>query len=151
MPVAKRSAEGPLVFPRQERLKGRDEIREVFNRKRVVSCSGAKLFILKNGLPYNRIAFTFSRKFGNAVKRNRARRLGREAYRHLRQTLKPGYDLVLLVYPAGNLSPAGLGRKVYEGNGQLGPQRPGHDDFSFRMKQLRELLCRAGLFNRIAK
>ena len=60
------------------------------------------------------------------MERNRARRLGREAYRHLRQELKPGYDLVLLVYP-------------------------GNADFGFRMKQLRELLGRAGLFDRIGK
>jgi len=119
--------EGPLVFPQRERLKGRVDIQEVFNRRRVVSCQGAKLFMLKNGLPHNRIAFTFSRKFGNAVERNRARRLGREAYRYLRQKMKPGYDLVLLVYPLG------------------------HDDFSFRMEQFRELLSRAGLFNRIAE
>ena len=125
-PGLKVTAEGRLGFPQQERLKGRDEIREVFNRKRVVSCSGAKLFILKNGFSYNRIAFTFSRKFGNAVERNRARRLGREAYRHLRQGLKPGYDLVLLVYPGNNI-------------------------FSSRMEQLRELLSRAGLFNRTVK
>ena len=87
----------------------------------MVSCSGAKLFILKNELPYNRIAFTHSKKFGNAVERNRARRLGREAYRHLRKDLRPGYDLVLLLYP-------------------------GNDDFCLRMKQLRELFSRAGLF-----
>ena len=119
-------ADVKLAFPRRERLKGRDEIREVFNGKRVVSVPCAKLFILKNGLDYNRIAFTFSKKFGNAVERNRARRLGREAYRHLRQELKPGYDLVLLVYP-------------------------GNESLSFRMNQLRELLSRAGLFNRIVK
>ncbi|MDR2842768.1 MAG: ribonuclease P protein component, partial [Spirochaetaceae bacterium] len=47
----------------------------------------------------NRIAFIFARKFGNAVQRNRARRLGREAYRHLRLRLKRGFDMALLVYP----------------------------------------------------
>ena len=112
----------PLVFPRQERLKGRNEIQQVFRQRRAVSCDGAKLFILKNGLSYNRIAFTFSRKFGNAAERNRARRLGREAYRHLRQDLRPGNDLVLLVYP-------------------------GIDDFNSRVEQLRGLLNRAGLFS----
>jgi len=54
---------------------------------------------LINGLPHNRIVITFVRKYGNAVQRNRARRLGREAYRLMKGTLKTGYDLVLLVYP----------------------------------------------------
>jgi len=109
-------------FPRKERLKGRIEIREVFNRKKCVSCSGAKLFTLRNGLPYNRIAFTFSRKFGKAVERNHSRRLSREVYRHLRKQLRSGFDLVLLVYPGG-------------------------DNFSVRMEQFRVLFSRAGILN----
>ena len=115
---------GDYCFPRQERLKGRDEIREVFSRRKAVSCAGAKLLTLKNGFPHNRIAFTFSRKFGCAVERNRARRVGREAYRHLRGELKTGFDLVLLVYP-------------------------GKDDFDSRLRQLTELFRRAGLLESI--
>ena len=103
-------------------MKRRDDIREVFKRRGTVSCSGAKLFTLRNGLPHNRIAFTFPRKFGSAVERNRSRRLSREAYRLLRNELRKGYDLVLLVYP-------------------------GQDDFLTRMDQLRGLFSRAGLFN----
>jgi ribonuclease P protein component len=109
-----------LRFKREERLKKRDEIRAVFNRGKVVTCSGAKLFVLRNGLSFNRIAFTFVRKFGNAVERNRARRVGREAYRHIRNRLQCGFDLVLLVYP-------------------------GKDSFSARIKQLGILFSRAGL------
>ena len=71
----------------------------VFKKGRAVSCSGCKLFFLANELPCNRIAFSFVRKYGNAVKRNRARRLGREAYRLMKGKLKTGYDLVLLFYP----------------------------------------------------
>jgi len=108
-------------FPRKEKLKGRNEIREVFSRRKGVSCSGAKLLTLRNGLPHNRIAFTFSRKFGKAVERNYSRRLSREVYRQLRNKLLQGYDLVLLVYP-------------------------GRDVFSARMEQMRELFSRAGLF-----
>ena len=109
-------------FPRKEKLKGKDEIREVFNRKKGVFCVGARLFTRKNELPYNRIAFTFSRKFGKAVERNRSRRLSREVYRHLRKELRKGYDLVLLVYP-------------------------GRDVFSLRAGQMRELFSRAGLLD----
>ena len=85
-----------------------------------MSCSGAKLFRLENGLGRNRIAFTCARKFGTAVERNRARRLGREAYRLLKNRLESGYDLVLLVYP-------------------------GRDSLADRMDQLATLFARAGL------
>jgi ribonuclease P protein component len=88
-------------FGREERLKGRNEIREVFGKGKRIGCQGAKLFILKNNLPHNRICFTFSRGFGSAVQRNRAKRLGREVYRNLRPRLRNGYDLILLVYPEG--------------------------------------------------
>jgi len=37
--------------------------------------------------------------FGNAVSRNRARRLGREAFRLIKNRLTGGYDFILLVYP----------------------------------------------------
>ena len=62
--------------------------------------------MLENGLPRNRVCFATSRGFGNAVKRNRARRLGREAYRCLKPRLKCGNDMILLVYP--NDAPATL-------------------------------------------
>ncbi|MDR0878180.1 MAG: ribonuclease P protein component [Treponema sp.] len=108
-------------FKWKEHLKGRNEIREVFNRGRCLSGPGAKLFVLKNDLRNNRICFTLSRKFGNAVERNRAKRLGREVYRLTRPRLKDGYDLVLLVYPPAM-------------------------DFDGRMRQLQSLFTRAGLF-----
>jgi ribonuclease P protein component len=57
------------------------------------------LFILwaaPNELPYSRLGFTASRKVGNAVTRNRARRLLREAARHLYPHLAGGRDVVLV-------------------------------------------------------
>ncbi|MDR1868681.1 MAG: ribonuclease P protein component [Treponema sp.] len=92
-------------FRREEHLKGRNEIREVFGRGKRFGCRGAKLFVLKNELPHNRICFTFSRGFGNAVARNRSRRISREAYRHLLPRLSAsagadgGCDIILQVYP----------------------------------------------------
>ena len=85
-------------FKREEHLKGRSEIREVFKGKRF-GCRGAKLFVLDNNLPRNRICFTFSRGFGNAAARNRAKRLGREAFRLMKERLTAGHDLILLMYP----------------------------------------------------
>jgi ribonuclease P protein component len=108
------------VFPRAEHLKKRPDIRTVMKKGRCVTEYGAKLFYIKNNLPYNRIAFAFARKFGNAVERNRARRLGRESYRHARVSLSAGWDLVLLVYP-------------------------GESTFDKRARQFQALVNRAGL------
>jgi len=85
-------------FKREEHLKGRKEIREVFGKGKRYGCQGAKLFVLKNELPYNRICFSLFKGFGNAVSRNRAKRLGREAYRLMKNRLFGGYDLILLIY-----------------------------------------------------
>lgn len=105
---------------RKDRLKARDDIKEAFARGRKAGCSGAKLFFRENGLAVNRVAFTFARKYGNAVRRNRSRRLSREAYRLTKADLKKGYDLVLLVYP-------------------------GADSFEARTRQLAVLFEKAGL------
>jgi len=86
-------------FMRNERLKGRNNIQVVFKQGKSFGCHGAKLLVRKNDLTYNRICFTFPRGFGNAVKRNRSKRLSREAYRLLKQQLQYGNDLILIIYP----------------------------------------------------
>jgi len=96
-------------FKRKEHLKRRVDITRVFRKGRAVSCTGVKLFFLANDLPINRIAISFVRKYGNAVRRNRARRLGREAYRLMKDQLKSGFDLILLLYPIG-VNEAGVNR-----------------------------------------
>jgi ribonuclease P protein component len=120
-----------LRFPREEHLKRRQDIQAVFKKGSTASCYGARLFFLHRDGDGRRIAFTFAHKFGNAVKRNRARRLSREVYRHLRSQIKGGYDLALLVYPDKNDSSEG--------------KRP-PSGFSRRLKQMRVLLSKAGLF-----
>jgi ribonuclease P protein component len=125
---------GSFRFGRKEHLKGMKEIREVFDKGKRIGCQGAKLFVLKNNLPHNRICFTFSRGFGTAVERNRSRRLGREAYRNLKSRLRCGYDLILLVYPEST-SPAYAGHPTYVGQATL----------AGRMEQLKYLFARAGL------
>ncbi len=52
--------------------------------------------VLPNGLPHNRYGFITSKQLGNAVKRNRVRRLLREAVRLLHPRLRVGYDVVFV-------------------------------------------------------
>ena len=54
------------------------------------------LFYRKNDLGYTRISYLASKKVGNSVKRNRARRLMREAFRLSGQTISEGYDLIFI-------------------------------------------------------
>jgi ribonuclease P protein component len=126
-------------FRPRERIKRRAEISRVFKKGRSVSCFGARLFFLSNGLAYNRIVITFARKYGNAVKRNRARRLSREAYRFMKDTLKTGYDLVLLVYPRSECPPRQENLLQGEALGKPGL------DFAGSARRLKTLFVRAGI------
>jgi ribonuclease P protein component len=104
MSTSPTSSPQPARFPRAEHLKRQSDIKRTFKNGKTAACYGAKLFAFKreDGALNTRIAFTFQRKYGNAVERNRAKRLGREAYRALRQDLKPGYDLVWLLFVPAN-------------------------------------------------
>ena len=112
-----------MSFKREERLKGRTRIREVFSKgkryywqvkvseKEQTLNQGARLFVLQNNLPYNRICFSFtkaaSRNFGDAAARNRARRLGREAFRLIKGRLCAGHDFILLILPESKMTLSG--------------------------------------------
>lgn len=57
------------------------------------------LFARTNETGACRIGITATRKIGNAVVRNRAKRVVREAFRRVRMDLVPGYDYVVVVRP----------------------------------------------------
>jgi ribonuclease P protein component len=73
--------------------------------KRRTAASDDRLLIIgyPNGLPYPRIGFSVSRRFGNAARRNRWKRLLRESFRLCREKLPQGIDLVAI--PRGDEEP----------------------------------------------
>lgn len=85
---------------RVERLKKKAEFSRVFEKPDIkADCRGARLVARRNGLVYNRFAATLTRRYGNSVKRNYARRVLKEIYRKNKQSLSVGYDFVVVLYP----------------------------------------------------
>lgn len=78
------------------KLKKNYEFARVFRRGKRRPGRYISLHYRRNNLPYNRVGFTTVRHFGNAVARNRMRRLMREAYRSLAPELSSGYDIILM-------------------------------------------------------
>ncbi len=54
------------------------------------------IYIRPNGRPFNRLGITAGKKIGNAVKRNRAKRLIRLAYRQFESQMPIGIDMVIV-------------------------------------------------------
>ena len=90
-------------FTPNVRVKSSEEIRNLFKNGKRITIHGAKLFLLPNNLEKNRIAFALPRNYGNAIKRNRCKRLSREAYRNLKAQLQTGFDMIFLVYPGNDV------------------------------------------------
>lgn len=77
-------------------LRRKDDFTSLYRKGRSVGERYIVLFYKKNNLSYNRIAFLASKKVGNSVKRNRARRLMKESFRFLKDEIKVGYDIIFI-------------------------------------------------------
>lgn len=86
-------------FTKAMRLRGRNAFKPVFDA-RVRKFSGPLTFHgMPNDLPQCRLGISVSKRIGNAAKRNRIKRLLREAFRLAQHDWPRGYDIVCVVKP----------------------------------------------------
>lgn len=89
MPVVRQT------FKKDERLRRSQDITEVLKTgDRLVKDGISLTFMEKEGTSGTRAGFIVRKKLGKAVSRNLMKRRMREAYRRIKCSVKPGYDLV---------------------------------------------------------
>ena len=93
------TAAKPLTFPQSRRLKTPAEFDRCYKRKRSASDDVLVVYACENDLDHPRLGCSVSKKVGNAVVRNRYKRLFREAFRLSQHNLPTGVDLIVIPRP----------------------------------------------------
>ena len=99
-------------FPASYRLHGRLAFAAVFGARVWRTVGPITVYGLPNGLDHLRLGLSVSRRVGNAVRRNRIKRLLREAFRLGQSDWRAGYDLVVTVRAHGPLALADYQRML---------------------------------------
>lgn len=80
-------------------IKSDKDYRKAYNKGRFCADGAITVYFLPNRMSYNRLGITTGKKIGNAVKRNRARRIIRAAYRLNEEKFPIGFDIVFVARP----------------------------------------------------
>ena len=72
-------------MPSDLRIRKTSDFQKIYARRCVAGDGLLLVFGIQNGLSHHRLGLSVSRKFGNAVRRNRWKRLVREAFRLIRK------------------------------------------------------------------
>ena len=79
-----------------EIIKDNRDFLSTYRRGRYSASRYSVIYVRPNGRPYNRLGITAGKSVGNAVCRNRAKRLIRLAYREAEVSIPVGMDIVIV-------------------------------------------------------
>lgn len=82
-------------LPRSRRIRKKREFERVYAQRCAVRDQVLNVHVAANEFDHPRLGLSVSRKVGNAVRRNRWKRLIREAFRLNQQQLPAGRDIVV--------------------------------------------------------
>lgn len=114
-----------MGFPKTSRLTSNQQFKDVLDRGRRAGNSLLTLYAAPNDGGHPRLGVSVGKSSGNAVVRNRLKRLLRESFRLSLDRIPSGFDYVLLISPA-------LSRKLKQADGSAKALR------SLNMEQMRE-------------
>jgi len=86
-------------FPKTKRLVSNRQFQAVLARKLRVSNGLLTLYMAENDCGYPRLGISVGKSRGNAVVRNRLKRLLREAFRQNQDRIPTGFDYLLMISP----------------------------------------------------
>ena len=88
-----------LSFPKKKRLVSNRQFKAVLARNLRFSDGLLTLYMAENDCGYRRLGVSVSKSCGNAVVRNRLKRLLREALRQSQRQIPSGFDYLLMISP----------------------------------------------------
>jgi ribonuclease P protein component len=83
-------------FTKHERIVKRTDYLKRHPEDRVVHAAGYRFVFKPSGLPFSRLGIVVTRRDGNAVYRNRVKRVVREVFRKNKKRIKPALDLIVI-------------------------------------------------------
>lgn len=89
-----RAVSGKHLFPRKKRIRRNEEFQLIFERSKIVADSTLVIHAVRSLQP-TRLGLAVSKKVGNAVARNRWKRIIREAFRLNYHRLPEGLSMVV--------------------------------------------------------
>lgn len=84
------------TFKKRDRVHGHDSFDDVFAHGTRAASNAMLVLVTRNAANIARIGISVGRKYGDSPRRNRAKRLLREAFRLNRAQLDAGYDYVVV-------------------------------------------------------